>query len=163
MEPTEGKDPEKIKRSLFYFQLTDMFERAELYAFLNQDETENKFPYILKQWKSSDSLTQSRTLFPPEIVYAISDHCKLCMDLFAAADGETLLGAGHGKLPHRLLYDADGQADRYEDITDARKLTTREAMVEYGPSAVWIVSEYGTSYRGEYEGKFYKMSTRYSK
>ena len=139
-----------------------MFEISELSSFLNRHETEERFPYILKQWKSSDTLTQHRTLFPPEIIYEISDHCKFCMDLFAASDGETLLGAGHGKLPHRLLHDADGNADSYEDITDARKLTVREAMVEYGPSAVWIVSEYGTSYRNEYEGKFYKASTRYS-
>jgi hypothetical protein len=144
---------------LYSFQVYDLFNKEDVEAFIDQSKWETLYPDFMKAWRSPDVLTSERSLFPEEILLAIARNCLCIGDFFADPDGQTLHIVGHGKRPFRFYKNESGKTI-VEEIAGATKISTEQAIIDYGPDAVWIAQEYGRSRRGEIEDKYRNMIER---
>ena len=138
---------------LFYFQLRDIFNGAELDEKLNEGILDSGYPELVQVWSASDPLSCGRVLFPKGAIDVIAQRCAAVGDFFAGPDGEILYISAHGKMPLRFSVDCYGKM-RFDNVVGARKLTVLQAINEYGADAVWLACEYGESRRGQREDKF---------
>ena len=138
---------------LRYFQAYQLFNRDQLDAVLNQPQWAAKYPEVVKDWKSGDKLVSSRVFLPAEIILTLAREADCVGDLYADADGQTLHMVTPGTTPFRFFKDANGKTV-VEDIPGATKLSTEQALRDYGADAVWLAQEYGKSRRGERDTRF---------
>jgi hypothetical protein len=139
--------------TLRYFQAYHLFNRDQLDAVMNRSQWAAKYPEIIATWKCNDTRESGWVLLPAEIVLTLARQCECVGDLYADADGKTLYIVPHGSRPSRSYKAASGKMV-VEDILDAMKMSTEQAMLEYGADAVWLAQEYGTSERGERDNRF---------
>jgi hypothetical protein len=153
MTSTSENTPEHGDRfSLFLHQVCDVFPRKEVEAVLNQPKWEDRYPEVIKVWRSPDKQKSGSVYLPSEIVLAIARECTPMRDFYADADGQTLHMVRSGGRPWR--YVGNPPHHSIEEITDAKKISVEQALVDYGVDAVWLANEHGKSQKGARDERY---------
>jgi hypothetical protein len=135
------------------FQVLQLFNPKEVENVLSRKQWVDKYLDTIQTWKSQDKLVSSRVLLAGEIVLTIARECTCVGDFYADPDGSTLHIVPHGDRPMRWHSSSDNEMVS-EEVTNAKHISSEEAILNYGADAVWLAQEYGKSQKGERDNRF---------
>ena len=124
--------------SLKYWQAVITFGQEALEAVIGAPGFSRKHPELAEKLETLNLAQLKRIILPEEIIYEIAGRPESLYDFHADAGGNLLYPSGRGK-----------ELVRPAGVSDAKKLPTQKALLEYGAYCLFKAVDVGTGYKGE--------------
>ncbi len=123
---------------LSVWQATMAFGKPAVEAVLSGSELPQAYPDLHLELSRAHGQTRARVMLPGAVAIQIARRPECALDFYIDRGGKLLFASERGKGLIRPF-----------DTTGARKISTEQALREFGPIAVYRAAEVGTGYKGE--------------